>query len=890
MAMNPGTRRLRRRDFIPSIVAIALFGIIVLYGQCTRLLADDQIVIGSVRVQLLSDSLARLELKGAEGFEDRNTFHIANRNWSGTRFTTETNATEVVIHTTHYVVRVPQNAQSLDGVRVESAAGATLYKYDAGLTNSAWLPAPSDKPQVWSFADTPRIIPPPWGLTPAPANASHPQTSGWDLGNDAPDLYVFVPEGSYFQLRRDFLRLTGPTEMPPLFAFGAFDSRWHGYSEEEALKQIDDYRAHHIPLDVLVVDTGWRMDASTGYQPNPELFPDMGRFLKEAHDKNVHVMFNDHPEPKATSALEPLELNYRYDGLTGLLNEGLDVWWYDRNWDVSLLSPSPNLRPEAWGMKLYHDITERYRPDSRPLIMANLDGVDTGIRNHPMDVAAHRFPIQWTGDIGSGYDYLRHAVENVVHSGVHSLFPYENDDLGGFANDPPPQRYIRWIEYGSLSAIFRPHCTLDHERMPWMFGPQAEEVARRFENMRYRLLPVFYAAAHENFETGEPLLRRLDLDYPQFSEARRDDEYLLGKDILIAPVLQDFSQVIPETWLKTPDGQPGLMAEYFRDQGLSGPPVLTRTDRDVDVNWGEDGPGSKVPAVNFSVRWTGFIEVPAILGNVILSMAEEDGARVWIDDKQVIGASGPNNSTVTTGTRKIAAGQHRLRIEYQHIEGQALVQFQWERSNIADPRVLWVPPGNWINVWTGEIVGGPIEITNMTPLEQEPIFIKSGAVLPLAPEMEYTGERPWNPITLDVYPNNETGSATLYEDDTRSIGYRRGEFLNTSIATSADDAARTVRVQIGAAEGGFKGALIKRTWMLRIHPPANWPKDLSPSQITIAGKTSDVPIQRRPRAEDAMPFGNTIGAPDGDVFELTLPEAEVAKAIHVEVSFRKMNH
>ena len=35
--------------------------------------------------------------------------------------------------------------------------------------------------------------------------------------------------------------------------------------------------------------------------------------------------------------------------------------------------------------------------------------------------------------------------------------------------------------------------------------------------MRYRLLPVFYAAARENYETGEPLLRRLDLEFPQYA-------------------------------------------------------------------------------------------------------------------------------------------------------------------------------------------------------------------------------------------------------------------------------------------------------------------------------------------------------------------------------------
>jgi len=131
------------------------------------------------------------------------------------------------------------------------------------------------------------------------------------LSNDAQDIYVFLPSGNYFTLRKDFLKLTGPTELPPLFMFGAFDSRWYDYSEATALKQIDDYRTRKIPLDVLVVDTGWRAGASTGYQPNTNLFPDVARFLREAHAKNVRVLFNDHPEPLNTNVtgLDAKELN-----------------------------------------------------------------------------------------------------------------------------------------------------------------------------------------------------------------------------------------------------------------------------------------------------------------------------------------------------------------------------------------------------------------------------------------------------------------------------------------------------------------------------------------------------------------------------------------------------
>ena len=79
-------------------------------------------------------------------------------------------------------------------------------------------PGPADRPQAWWFADTPRMVPPSWGLTPPPQPMPN---GGWDLSNNAPDIYVFVPRENYFTLRKDFLKLTGPTGMPPLFALGA---------------------------------------------------------------------------------------------------------------------------------------------------------------------------------------------------------------------------------------------------------------------------------------------------------------------------------------------------------------------------------------------------------------------------------------------------------------------------------------------------------------------------------------------------------------------------------------------------------------------------------------------------------------------------------------------
>jgi hypothetical protein len=880
--MNP-------RFSVRLVFRAAVLAVFILYHAFAAGAAPENVMVGNVRVQPLSDSLVRIELKGPDGFEDRNTFHIVNRDWQGTKFLVQTNSGFVEIITTNYYVRVPQNADSLDGIKIFSASGAQVYRWDGKLENSKWLPSPGDKVQSWWFADSPRIIPPPWGLTPPPEGKGAAD-GGWDLSNNAPDIYVFIPQGNYFRLREDFLQLTGPTEMPPLFAFGAFDSRWYDYSETTALKQIDDYRARKIPLDVLVVDTGWRAGASTGYNENTNLFPNLPRFFSEAHAKNVKILFNDHPEPLDTNApsLDAREIDFRFNGLSGLLQGGLDIWWYDRNWWVALVPPAPNLRKEAWGMKMYHDTTARVRPAERPLIMANVDGIDNGILNRPMNVASHRYPFQWTGDIGPDWSFLRRAVENAVYSGVQSLFPYESDDLGGHIANPTTEQYIRWIEYGSLSPVYRPHCTHNLERMPWTFGSEAETVARNYLNMRYRLLPVFYAAAHENYESGEPLLRRLDLEFPQFTESARNDEYLLGKDILVAPVLQGSMQTVPSDWLKASDSRLGLRGEYFANDNLAGAPTFSRNDSTINFNWDENSPAPDFPRTHFSSRWSGTIEIPAAIGDVKLATLEDDGARVWIDGTQVIDAWGGHASTTTEASGTLTAGTpHQIRVEYQQLDFGASIKLQWQPAKtLTASRVAWIPPGDWLDAWNGKIISGPAEITNEIHLDEIPVFIRAGAVIPLAPEMQFTGQKPWNPLTLDLYPSAaETNSAYIYEDDTHTTAYKRGEFRNTLVTVSADEANKKVRVEIGAAIGNFSGALTERSWILRIHPPKNWPENSEAVQASVNGVKVKSPVNRLARGENAMPFGEKSGAPDADIFEVSLPSSPVSKSQSVEIQF-----
>ena len=499
--------------------------------------APMSFIAGAVRIQPLGPYLVRIELRGPRGFEDRATFTICSREAEGVAAQAVRGAGELRIKTENFGVTVPAGTAGLDGIRIESAAGDTLCVLAEAMLGKKFLPAPAALPAVWVLGDAPRVVPPAWGARPPP-EGEESADSGWDLGNDAPDAYVFFPAAAgYERFRADFLKLTGGIPLVPLYALGLWYSRYHPYDEKSALAVIDRFREAGIPLDLFTLDTDWRVGASCGYAINTKLFPDLEGFIRQAHGRHARIMLNDHPEPQGQSALDPEELRFRQQGLTSILALGADVWWFDRNWHTHLQAPAPGLDKEVWGMRLYQDITQAFRPERRPLIMSNADGINNGRRDAPSHPAAHRFPVWWTGDTVGEWHYLRLGVENAVDSGIVSLLPYVHEDLGGHHGQPDAELYTRFMQFGAFSPVARIHCTTKVHRYPWEYGGEIERIVGDYFRLRYRLLPMLYTAAHTAAHTGTPLLRRCDLEWPDFPEAADSTQYLLGDDLLVAPVL-----------------------------------------------------------------------------------------------------------------------------------------------------------------------------------------------------------------------------------------------------------------------------------------------------------------------------------------------------------------
>jgi len=106
---------------------------------------------------------------------------------------------------------------------------------------------------------------------------------------------------------------------------------------------------------------------------------------------------------------------------------------------------------------------------------------------------------------------------------------------------------------------------------------------------------------------------------------------------------------------------------------------------------------------------------------------------------------------------------------------------------------VYLPAGGWYDFWRGARHEGPGGVTLEAPLERLPLLVRAGAIVPLGPVIQHTGERPIDEITLLIYPDGAT-SFELYEDDGRSNAYRRGHHALTRFECVAGLTDVTVRI------------------------------------------------------------------------------------------------
>jgi hypothetical protein len=163
------------------------------------------------------------------------------------------------------------------------------------------------------------------------------------------------------------------------------------------------------------------------------------------------------------------------------------------------------------------------------------------------------------------------------------------------------------------------------------------------------------------------------------------------------------------------------------------------------------------------------------------------------------------------------------RTQYQFMSGSSLlIAPVYEDSPIRND--IYLPAGKWIDYWDGAEFNGSMTLNGYAaPLEKLPMFVRAGAIIPMYPESNYDGEKPLDPVTLDVYPSGKS-HFELYEDDGTPQAYRKGASARTLIEmespVTADSPGDQIIVKVGAAKGMYAGMPASRGYVVDAHVSA----------------------------------------------------------------------
>ena len=140
----------------------------------------------------------------------------------------------------------------------------------------------------------------------------------------------------------------------------------------------------------------------------------------------------------------------------------------------------------------------------------------------------------------------------------------------------------------------------------------------------------------------------------------------------------------------------------------------------------------------------------------------------------------------------------------EYLFGPAILVSPVTTQGVTSRRV-YLPRATWYDFWTGKKIEGGKYVDAEAPIEKLPLFVRAGSIIPMGPTMEWSTQKPADPIEIRVYPGAD-GDFTLYEDENDNYDYTKG--LHALIPIHWNDATKTLT--IGARDGSFPGMLNKR--------------------------------------------------------------------------------
>ena len=373
-------------------------------------------------------------------------------------------------------------------------------------------------------------------------------------------------------------------------------------------------------------------------------------------------------------------------------------------------------------------------------------------------------------------------------------------------------------------------------------------------------MPYIYSLGWKVTKENYTIMRGLAFDFANDKNVYGIvDQFMFGPAMLVNPVTVPMyypwvqinsGSIIPSSNLLSQDGKHGLTGEYYNGMEFNSL-VKTQTDSIINFRFGMDAPMKGMTSDTFSVRWSGKIIAPET-GEYSINTMTDDGARIWVDNKQIINDWTDHAAKLNTGKINLEASKsYDFRFEYFDYLMGASAQLYWvlpsqkkvEKGNLAEKtRKVYLPgSAGWIDFWTGKKFTGGQTITAPAPIDIIPLFVKEGSIIPMGPFLQYSSEKPEDPIELRIYPGAD-GNFELYEDENDNYNYEKGRYA--LIPFSWNDKSKTLTV--GDRKGEFNGMLKKRTFnVVLVNQTNGTGLDISKSSTSVPydGKHTSIKIK-----------------------------------------------
>ncbi|MGW2827228.1 alpha-xylosidase [Streptomyces sp. NPDC001443] len=386
--------------------------------------------------------------------------------------------------------------------------------------------------------------------------------------------------------------LTGRPALPPAWSFGLWltTSFTTSYDEATVMSFVDGMSERGIPLSVFHFDCFWMREYQwCDFEWDPDVFPDPAGMLARLKTKGLRISawINPYIAQKSPLFDEAAELGHLVRRANG------DVWQWDL-WQagmglVDFTSPEAcawfqsKLKPlldqgvdcfkTDFGERIPTDVvwhdgsdpermhnyyTELYNRTVFELLEKERGQGEAVLFARSATAGGQQYPVHWGGDCWSSFEAMAESLRGGLSLSL-SGFGFWSHDIGGFEGTPDASVFKRWLAFGLLSSHSRLHGSSSY-RVPWEFGDEAVDVARSFTLLKHRLMPYLYGVGVEAHRTGVPSMRPMLLEFPGDPACRPlDRQYLLGADLLVAPVFTEDGEVevyLPEgTWTQLLTGE-----------------------------------------------------------------------------------------------------------------------------------------------------------------------------------------------------------------------------------------------------------------------------------------------------------------------------------------------